>query len=343
MNAPTIRDVAAKAGVSIATVSRAINSPNKVKPVTLSRVQKAMQDLNYNSTGLISSSVFSLPSSNTNYKHIVDFVVSDLSNNHFALIAKEIGKVLTEKDYNLVVYNIDNDPQLEKSHLEYMLSLGIEGLIINSTCLNNEYIADISHKIPSVLVSRRINGDFQGDYVGSNNTGGTEQLTKYLIEKGHKHIAMITADLHFSTGRERLDGFLSAMDSAHIPINESYLYTGKYFNEMDGVEGCRYLLAKSPKPTAIVVGNNSMAIGVYKYLRSHNINVTEDISIVSFGDLHNSELFWRTPTTVTLSPTYIGKKAAECLLSRIKGEINHNREIIFEPTLIEGQTVNSIY
>lgn len=337
MEGATIRDVAGAAGVSIATVSRALNTPDKVRPATLARIQKIMADMNYAQAEL------PVPAPAHNSFKMIGFIVSDLTNSHFTLMAKEIERALAAENYSLIVCNTDNNPQQERMHIEHLISLGVDGLIINTTSMNNEYIEQVSRTIPLVLVSRRLTDRFRGDYVGSNNAGGTEQLTRHLIDLGHRRIGMINANLRFSTGKERFDGFVKAMEGAHLQFDPSYVYTGSYFFEMGGVEGCQYLLSRSPRPTAIIIGNNSMALGAYKYLRSQNIDVPGDISIASFGDLDNHELFWQKPTIVTLSPAYIGQKAASCLLSRISNQDLPNREIIYEPSLIAAETTRSIY
>lgn len=335
MNGATIRDIAKSSGVSIATVSRALNSPSKVRPSTLSRIQKAMVELNYTQ---YSPADRLIPATRT-----IGFIVSNLCNSHFAYMAKEIEQTLREEEYSLIICNTDDDPQLELQHIKQLLSLNVDGLIINSTCMNNEYIEEISHSIPVVLAARRTSDAFHGDYVGSNNAGGTEQLTRHLLESGHRRIGMVTSDLRFSTGRERLEGYRKALTASGMTVDEDYIYQGSFFNEMGGMEGCQYLLSLPEPPTAVVLGNNSMAIGAYKYLLSQKIRVPEDLSVASFGDIDNCTLFQHTPTIVTLSPTYIGQKAATCLLSRIQNHGLPNREIIYEPTLVPGETTMPVF
>ncbi len=334
----TIKDVAKLAGVSTATVSRAINSPDKVKPDTVEHVMSVINQTNY-----IHNSVASTLKSSRS--KTIGFIISNICNSHFAYMAREIERTLIAEGYSLIICNTGDDPNLEKSHIQRLLALQVDGIIINTTSQNNEFIDNISQKLPVVLVSRRTTLNFHGDYIGSNNEEGIKLLTRHLINLGHRDIGIITADLTFSTGRERLTGFANAMSEIGVDIREHYpyLYTGNYFNELGGIEGCRYFFSLSRRPTALVIANNSMALGAMKYLREQNISVPDTLSIASFGNIDNSELFIHEPTIVTLSPVYIGQKAAECLLSRLDNIAIPNREIIYEPNFIAGETTASLY
>lgn len=338
MNEPTIKDVAKAAGVSTATVSRVINGTGTVRPGTTAKVKKAIQDMNYIQNSMATSLKL-------NKTKMIGFIVSNICNSHFTYMAKAIESILNTENYSLIVCNTDDNPELEKRHIQRLMEYHVDGLIINTTCMNDEYIEKISQTVPVVLVSRRINSNtFRGDFVGSNNFEGMKLLTRHLLDLGHKQIGLITSDLKFSTGKERLDGFKSAMSEANIVVDDSYIYRydGCLFNELDGMDGCRYLLGLSPRPTAIVVANNAMAIGAFKFLRTARIQIPEQLSVVSYGNISNSELFWLTPTIVTLSSTYIGNEAAKNLISRIKNSHMGNREIVYEPTFKIGDTSRAI-
>ncbi|NBJ92803.1 LacI family DNA-binding transcriptional regulator [Parablautia muri] len=334
----TIKDVARQAGVSTATVSRVINNTGGVRSDTVKRVMDAVKYVNY---------VPNIMARNlkTESSTIIGFVISNISNTHFTKMANKIESILREQGLNLIVCNTADDPNLELDHLQRMIAMHADGIILNTTCKNNDWICELSHKIPMVLVDRNITDPvFLGDFVGSNGYGGVMDLTKHLIEKGHRDIAIITSDLSTSTGRERLNGFSAAMRTIGIVVDDYYIYRydSQHFSEEDGVAGCQYLMGLEKRPTAIVVINNEMTIGVYKYLHNNDISVPDDISVVSYGNINNSDLFRVEPTFATLNPNFIGEKAANLLLSRIEAPGRGNREIIFEPLLVVNESTKTL-
>lgn len=338
MDKITIKDVAVRAGVSVATVSRVINNADSVRAETAERVLAAIKEIDY----IPNAAARNLKTA-TNPS--VGFIVSNISNSHFTKMARTIEDRLRQSGYSLFIASTDDNPQSEQECLRRMEGTNVAGIILNTTGKNDGLVCDLSKKIPFALVDRTVaDPKFNGDFVGSNGFGGIRALTRHLFQNGHREIAFITSDLSTSTGRERLSGFVNAMQDIGVTVNEQYkyLYTSGCFNENGGLEGCHYLMNLPTRPTAIVVANNQMAIGVYKYLYHHHISVPDDVSVVSYGNISNSDLFRKEPTIVTLDPTFIGDRAAKLLLSRIRQPDIGNRESIFEPLLIINETTRAI-
>ena len=332
----TIRDVAKFAGVSTATVSRVINGIGVVRPATKKKVEDAIVRLNY----LPNETARNLK---TESSKLIGLVVSSISNSHFSEIAKTVEKELEKFGYNLIVCSTEEDPAAESKYLQRLLQMQIDGLIINTTGKNDELVSQISRKVPVVLIDRLVtNPDFVGDFVGSNNYAGVEKLTRFLIEKGHKKIGIINSNLNVSTGKERFRAFSETMGRIHVTVDGDYIYRYDSISSSveDGYEGCRYLLNLEDPPSAIVILNNTLAIGAYKYLNDLEIPVPGRVSIVSYGNIDNSELFRIAPTYTTLNPRFFGDKAASFLFSRIECSNTRNREVIFEPTLCIGGSVS---
>lgn len=338
MNNITIKDVAKKASVSTATVSRVVNGFSNVKPETAKLVMDAIEELNFYPNNVAKNL-------KVNQTKAIGLIISNISNSHFAQMSKTIDRVLHAQNFGLVVCNTDDDPALEREYINRLIGLRVDGIILNTSGLNDGFVSGISKQIPVVLVDRNITDpDFEGDFVGSNGFAGVQSLTRHLIELGHRDIGIITSNLNTSTGRERLDGFKATMKEIGINIDEDYPYRfdAGNFNIDGGIEGCRYLMNLEKKPTAIVVANNDMAIGCYKYLRANNYRVPEDVSVVSYGNISNSDLFPKEPTCTTLNPSFLGEKAASLLLSRIVNKPKGNREVIFEPVLMVNATTKAI-
>ncbi len=334
----TIRDIAKAAGVSTATVSRVINGFGGVKPATVQKVREAIKEVHF----IPNATARNLKTDTT---HTVGFLISNISNSHFTSMAKVIDHTLQAEGYSIIVCSTDDDPAAERNYLRRLMGLHVDGIIMNTTGQNEELLAEVSQTMPIVLVDRSVsNATFVGDFVGSNGFEGVRGLTKHLIEYGHRDIAIITSNLRTSTGRERLAGFVAAMAEVGVTVDDRYpyLYNSQFFNVEGGVAGCKHLISLEKRPTAIVVANNDMAIGVYKYLHNRGIEVPKDISVASYGNISNGELFRAEPTCTTLNPAFIGEKAAKLLLSRILNPSAGNREVIFEPLLLLNETTRHL-
>ena len=331
----TIKDVARIAHVSITTVSRVINNENNVKPATVQLVKDAIKACNY----VPNSFARGLKS---NSSRTIGLLVSDISNSYFTAMAKRIETILREKNFNMIICSTDENKEQEMRYINHLISHQIDGLILNTTGLNNDEIVNISQHLPIVLIERRINDPhFHGDYVSSNNRDGIRQLTSSLLKLGHRKIGFINCEGATSSGKERFDGFCSAMEGIGISIDAHYPYhySSDSFSIDKGFHGCSVLMQMEDRPTAIIAANNTLALGTLQYLRLHNYNIPNDVSVLSYGDIENSELFFVDLGHATLNPATIGDKASEFILSRIEFPDFPNRESIFEPAiLLNGST-----
>lgn len=336
--AATIKDVAKIAKVSVSTVSRVINNESNVKPETFRLVQDAIKKCNYVPNN------FARGLKNSSSKTI-GLLVSDISNSHFTVMAKRIETILRENDFNMIICSTDENKQQEMRYINHLMSQQIDGLILNTTGLNNEEIINISQHLPIVLIERRINEPgFHGDYVSSNNREGIRQLTSNLLALGHRKIGFINCEGSTSTGQERFKGFQDAMTEIGIEIDNCYPYhySCNTFSIDNGFRACRTLMQMMERPTAIIAANNTLAIGTLQYLRLNHIQIPDEISLLSYGNIENSELFFVELGHATLNPVTIAEKAADFILSRIEGPSLNNRESIFEPTVLLKSSVKSI-
>jgi len=337
MEIVTIKDVAKYTGVSIATVSRVINKNYYVSPGIEQKVSNAIKELGYYPNAIARS----LKNDST---HTIGFVVSDISNSYYLTIAKALEKVIEGEKYNIIVCSTENKEDREKALIQLLMSKKVDGIIINTTGKNDDFISQISNNVRVILISRKIKGtNFKGDFIDSNNFQGAFALVSHLSSIGHRKIAVINGDLELSTGWERFDGFKRAMQEIGLDVQNDYKY--RYdgdFSIESGYQGAAQIMNLSDKPTAVVVMNNSMSIGALRYFKSHNINVPQDISIVSYGDIDNIDILYIQPSIVALNPWVLGTKAGEMILTRIKDKSINNREVIYTPQLVIGNGVQSI-
>lgn len=336
-NSVTIKDVAQKAGVSIATVSRAINNNYPVSKKLRKRIDDAIEELNYSPNSVARGL-------KTDRSGMIGFIVSDIANPFFTNIIRATEDIIRLENYNLIVCSTDNNPDKELSYLKLLQGKMVDGIVINTTGENDDFITELSHKIPFVLSNRKIeNPSFIGDFVDNDNVSGASALTAHLISLGHRRIGIVNVSLKVSTGYERFHGFCNAMRSIAIDPWDEYPYRyDTNFSEQDGFDAAAYLLSLNPPPTAIVVMNNLMALGVIRYCNRYGVRIPDELSLVVFGDIANQDLFTVQPTMIQLNLETIGNKIGNLILSRINTKITiPNQEVRYASPLIQGNSTKA--
>ena len=310
MKRVTIHDIAKQAEVSIATVSRVLNNNPRVEPKTAARVRRVIAR-----TGYIPDNIARGMRSRQSWA--VGYIVSDISNVHFTFASKALEETLAAVGYSLIVCSTDGDSDREKQYLQLMLAKKIDGLVINVSGHNDDYIAELSQKLPIVLQSRKIRSSaFQGDFVGSDAYQGAYELGRYVLAMGHRRIGLIRGPENVSTGHERYSGFMTALREANVELSEDSIFHGDYY-EHSGHDGAAFLLNAPCPPTILVSMNNTMGLGVLAYLKDHGYRVPEDVSCASFGNIANRNLLYVTPAAIGEKPEEEGKLAGETILRRI--------------------------
>lgn len=337
MTTVTIKDVAKHAEVSIATVSRVINKNYYVSPETSEKVLQAIDKLNYYPNSVARSL-------KNNSTLTVGFLVSDISNNYFISVARAVEDIISKENYNIIVCSTKDKKDEELVYLKLLMSKQVDGLIINTSGKNDEFITSLSKRMPIVLLNRQINrDDFRGDFIDSDNVQGVYTLTSHLLSLGHHRIAVINGNLNVSTGVERFMGFRKAMLEAGIEVNNDYRY--RYdgdFTMESGYLGASKLMEPKDRPTAILGMNNVMTVGALKYLRLNGFLVPDEISVACYGNIDNIELMYIQPSIVTMNPLIIGRQIGEFMLERIKNDKLANRKFNYSPQLVPGNAVKPI-
>jgi DNA-binding LacI/PurR family transcriptional regulator len=335
--AMTIKEVAKLAGVSIATVSRVINGTSYVSPAIVEKVESVIHKSHF----VPNIVARSLRYDNTK---MIGVVISDISNSYFNIIAKIAEDVMRDNGFSMIVCSTEEDQERELNYLRLLIGRKVDGIILNSTAKNDDFIAEISKNLPVVLINRRVaNTGFRGDFIDSSNQVGAALMVEHLYSKGHRKIGLINGDLYLSTGRERFEGFIDTMNRHGILVDDRYPYRyDGHFHMEGGYQGAQYLYELPDPPTAMVIMNNTMGIGALKYFKAKGVKVPDQISTVVYGDIFNSDILYVEPDHVTLSPYVIGKKAADFILERTTAPDIRNREVIYMPSLIAGNSVREI-
>lgn len=330
----TVKDVAAAAGVSVATVSRVLNGNYYVSPDVENRVRQAIDALGYVQNSIARSLKM-------NSTHMIGYVVSDISNTYHISAARAAEDILRKDGYSMILCSTENSQEREHEYLNLLIGKNVDALVLNTTGKNDSYIVKLSKNMPIMLVNRKItHPEFTGDFVDTNGYEGCYHLTKLLLNIGHRKIYVLHGPQHLSNSQERLSGFKAAMQEAGIPVDASYPYQfAGSFTLQSGIDAIDALCSMEDKPTAIMSQNNMMTIGALKGLKAKNISIPEELSLVAYDGIDNLDLMTTRPTVANFDTTVIGSRIATMLLERIRDPSMANRQFILEPEIIQGNSI----
>lgn len=306
---PTIREVAKEAGVSTATVSHVFNKSRWVSPETQKVVLEAAARLNYRPSAIARSL-------STNITYSVGVVVADLTNPYFSSLVRGIEDNLWGKGYNLFVCNTDEQTAKEASYLQLLLERRVDGVIIAATGHPQPvYQEFISHQIPLVFVDRRPPERY-GLTVETDNYDAGYATCKYLIELGHQQIAFIGRNLFLSTVVGRVSGYRQALLDHRLPVREELIRTTEA-NIPIACQTAKELLRLPQAPTAIIAGNQIMALGALHAIQDLGLSCPEDVSFIGFDDHPWAPLFSPPLTVVKLPIAEMCVATVEILLNEV--------------------------
>lgn len=321
----TIRDVAKLAGVSVATVSRVINSNGYVNEDTRNKVMSAINELNYKPSD-VARSLFKGRSK------MIGLIVPDITNPFFPELARAVEDVTSEAGYTFVLCNSDNQMEKEEKYMHALKQKYIDGFIVVSSTLTSEQVQAL--EVPVVALDRIISQTMPT--VNVKNYEGAIMAVNHLIDCGCKRIAHVAGPDYVDNAVSRRKGYEDAVRQFDWFTND-LIIDGKY--ELEAAkEAATRLLKHDNEIDGIFVGNDLMAVGVLKAAEALNINVPEDLSIVGFDGIALGKT--TTPALTTIAqPIYeVGTKAAELLLSHLDGKAVQNQSSTFDVTLIERES-----
>jgi LacI family transcriptional regulator len=324
-----IKVIAEKAGVSTATVSRVLSGFPGVREKTKKKVMKITSELNYEVDGIARS----LRQKKT-FK--IGVIVGDVLSQFYSVLAKSIEDIANKYGYSVILCNGDDDPEKELNYLKVLRSSKVDGIIIVPTGKNVGYINNLMQtNIKIVLVDRLIEG-VDCDAILVDNEKGAYTAVKYLIDKGYKKIAIIDGFIDRTTGKERLKGYLRALNENNIPRNDDFIKI-KDFKKISGIMFANELLENKNKPEAIFVANLELTLGAILSIKSLGLKIPDDIAVIGFDDSDWAQIL-EPPLTTISQPVYdLGTAAAEMLIKNIENDNSKKEKLIvtFNTKLIE--------
>jgi LacI family transcriptional regulator len=321
---PTIRDVAKRAGVAPITVSRVINNSGYISAETRKRVEAAIAELQYVPNSLARSL-------RSNQTHTLALVLTDITNPFWTTVTRGVEDAAHQAGYNVIVCNTDENEAKQAEYLPVLLQKQVDGFLLVPARSAAEPVNLIQKQgVPVVVLDRRVPG-VEVDIVRGASERGMYQLVRYLLDLGHRRIAILSGPEQVSVSKERVAGYQRALHEAGIDQVADSVYYGP-FTQANGYEKTQQILCAPPQPTALVAGNNFIAIGALQALREAGLRVPEDMSVASFDDLP-SELVIEPFLTAVVQPAYqMGQRATELLLARITGQVGGPCQEIVLPT-----------
>lgn len=304
----TISDVASRAGVSTATVSRALNGKSTVDPELAARVLAAAEELGYQPNG---------PARNLRRQEaaVVALIISDVENPFFTAIARGVEDVAHTVGYSVVLCNSDENAEKERRYVDVAIQERAAGVIISPTPTATNVDQLINRGTPLVAVDRPLL-DRTSDTVLVDTRVAAREATEHLLAQGYERVGCITGPPGVRTADDRLAGYRDALRYANIRPSPS-LVRRTEFRAAGAERACGELLEQADPPDALLVANSAMAVGVLSALRSHGSRLGPDVGIVAFDDVPWAGLV-DPPLTVVAQPAYeIGSVAAQLLLARI--------------------------
>jgi DNA-binding LacI/PurR family transcriptional regulator len=320
----TIRDVAARAKVSLATVSNVLNDKSTVDPSIRQAVLQAVEKVGYQR----SARQQARPQKLTRF---IGLISADVTDPVMTLIFKGIENVGRIHGYTSILCDSENSRQLEQLHIESLMRKGVDGLLIVPSSDRLGRLEEMRRRgLPFVVVDRRV-ADAESSWVVSDNTEGAYQAAKYLLSLGHRHIAYVSGRSHITTAAERYRGYCQALQEWGVPLRKELVVRGDFEWEEAYRGVCELVRGKVPF-TAVFAANDIMAFAAKEALEQNGKRIYDDISLIGYNDiLYTSAI---SLTTVALEPLEMGRNAALLLFDLIERRRTPPIQIVMKPRLV---------
>jgi len=303
----TIHDVAAAAGVSVATVSKAVNGRYGVAPETSARVMAAVAELGYESS-LVASSMRSRRTG------VIGVLVADFEP-FWAEVLMGVARGLADTSYDLMAYSGSHQ---QGAGWERRSLSRLSGTLIDGAIMVTPTVVNVSADVPIVAVDPHTGGADMPT-VESDSFGGAQQAVRYLIELGHRRIGFIAGRPDLRSAAARDAGYRAALAEAAIPFDPALVGVGRYEEDV-AREAARGMLTLPDRPTAIFAANDLSALSIVNVARELGLTVPADLSVVGFDDVPDAARAEPALSTVRQPMQRLGAAAAQLVLALMNGE-----------------------
>lgn len=331
---PTIYDVAKEADVSIATVSKVINNTGRISEKTKKKVLDVMEKLEYQpssvATALTGKRTFT-----------IGVLVPDIANPFFAEIARALENNARETGYSIILCSTDYQREREHDYLELLLKKQVDGIIIATEPTDMEKFKNLQNrKIPFLLFSINQH-ELKSNVVTTDDIKGGYLAGRYLLDKGHRHVAIIM-ETERASGQLRLEGFKQALNDEGILIDSTLYIPAKSMIE-EAKLAAHQVLKRKQRPTAVFATTDLIAAVFIKEARKAKVSIPDDLSIIGFDNTVYAEIVDPGLTTIAQPISDLAHQAIQQLLKSIDTPDLPVQRIMLEPTLVERDSVRSLH
>ncbi len=327
--AATLRDVARAAGVHPGTASRALNEQRRhlVRLATVQRVVAAARALDFTPNQAARAL-------KTKRSYTVGVIIPDLKNPLFPPIVRGIEDRLAKAGFVALLGNTDNDDQQERQVFDRMLARDVDGFILATARRHNAVLRQASSEQLAVVLINRVAEELALPSVSVDDELGIYLAVSHLAALGHRRIAHLAGPQDLSTGRRRHLGFLRAMEACGLHADPSLVVSSRSYSQREGWRCCLELIERGGDWTAIVTGNDLLALGCYRALEERRLSCPDDVSVVGYNDIPFLERLRPPMTAVRIPQRQIGTEAARLLLERIADRQAEPATLILPPALV---------
>jgi LacI family transcriptional regulator len=317
-----MRELADILGLSVTTVSRVLNGKAKkyrISGSTEQRVLKTAEEYNY----IPNKIARSLKMART---ETLGLIIPDIANPFFADLAKSIELEARMKGFSIILCDSGEDLSVEKELINLLLGHKVDGIIIAPVGTKFDHLVGIYESGLSMVIVDRYSPELRIPFITSDNYGGALDAVNYLISMGHKKIACIQGIKDSQPNKERVLGYIDALEQNGISLDESFI-TGEDFSTENGYKQTRVLFSVDDPPTAIFALSNLISLGVIKAVSEMGLKIPDDLSLICFDEQPYSA-FLETPlTTIEQKKSEMGELAVNVILRYIQKRTNNNKPV----------------
>lgn len=332
----TIYDVAREAGVSIATVSNAINGKGKISKKRREEILGIMERLQYQpsviAAALTGKRTFTL-----------GLLIPDISNPFFAEIARAIEDQAHQQGYSVIICSTDNRDERVERYIALLEQKSVDGIIVGTGIENPEIISQLQSKsVPLVMIARE-SSQLAVDTVVADDLAGGVLAARHLVSIGHTRLAILSENLKVRSSRERIRGFKQGLAEADVSLDDADIVICEYKVE-EGKRGALELLRRSEerRPTAIFCCNDLLAIGALQAAKEAGIAVPEQLSIVGFDNTILATVTDPPLTTVAQPMEHMGKLVCNLMIDSLEKKDSVKQRVVLRPELVVRQSTASV-
>jgi LacI family transcriptional regulator len=319
-------DVAALAGVALATVSRVVNGKAGVSATMEARVQTAIEKLDYR-RNVNASSLRRLDRKTAT----IGLVLEDVANPFMSALHRAVEDCAWERGMLVFAGSCDEDSRRERELISALRARRVDGIIVVPAGTNHSYLLSALRLGTDMVFVDRRPGFLEADSVTSDDVGGARAAVAHLGERGHRRIAYVGAALTIETARDRLRGYTEAMRELGAEAHASHIRPGLVTLE-EAEQAVAEMLEGADPPTAIISGQNYFTIGAIKALRARGLQ--RKIALVGFDDFALADLLDPPVTVIAHDPAQLGRTAAQLLFRRLDGDGSPSQQIVCPYALI---------